>query len=904
MLSITTISIGQAASYYRRDSYYTSDQGKGQWGGRGAELLGLDGEVKREEFENLIKGYSTDGKTQLVGDSKNGEKHVAGIDCTFSADKSTSLLGIHDSRIAGAHRKAFATAFSEVEKYAAGRRYNSETGKVERFKTGNIVAATYEHSTSRELDPSLHTHCFIANMTQLPNGEWRALDRGDFYKQKLYLGQVYRNELAAELRKLGYAITFDEKGLFEIAGVDKELIAAFSRRSEQIKARKEELRAQFPHANESKLNEMACLDSRKVKKNVDLAAIRESWQERIRALGYCREGILTATREAFERSQERENNLSPTDYLRLAANAIHENESTFSREDIFKNALRLSVGECTHSQIEKAFEERIGAEYLKIGHNHYSTLGMVHIEHRILAEVLEGQNSLKAIYSPEQLQKELAAYPHLTTGQRSAVELIATTKDRVVGVQGDAGTGKTTVLKTVNELAEREGFTVRGLAFTGKAANEIEQASGIKSATLHSFIGTLENGDKAVREIEKDGLWVVDEASLTGSRQLLKVIESAQKYGARVVLIGDVKQLVAVTAGRMFKELQTHGMATVRMAETLRQTDETYRAIIEAVAEKRIDDAFDLMREHGKLAVADKGELIEGLCADYCRKDTDKTIIVTDSNRNRREINGRIRKQLKDEGRLAGGREFSTLEPKNLSGTDRHFANAYDVGDVLVFTKGGAGTKAGATATVAELDIHHHTLQYEIEKADGTTQTRTLNLTEHGNKVSVFTPHHVEFCEGEKVLFAKNDKLLGVQNGLAGTVEKIDGDQLSVRLPSGDMKEFSINEYRYLAHGYAITDYKAQGQTADVVLVHAPSCGMEKSFNSFYVGATRGRQDFMVYTDDATRLSQEVRHEQEKTSTITDESAEQVKSANDESTDSRHSDGDAKDVSMERELSL
>ncbi len=245
MLSVTTISVGQAGSYYQKDSYYVAEGGKGQWAGRGAKLLGLSGEVRQEEYQNLIEGRSPCGKVQLVGDSNNGKELKAGIDLTFSAPKSVSILAEYNPRIFEAHRKAVGTALEVAERYAAGRLYNSDTGKVERFKTGNIVATKFEHRTSRELDPQLHTHSFIANITRLPNGEFRALDRGDFFKQKLYLGQVYRSAMASELQKLGYAVTHDEKGLFEIAGVDKELIKEFSSRSAQIETKKVELRKSF-----------------------------------------------------------------------------------------------------------------------------------------------------------------------------------------------------------------------------------------------------------------------------------------------------------------------------------------------------------------------------------------------------------------------------------------------------------------------------------------------------------------------------------------------------------------------------------------------------------------------------------------------------------------------------------
>ncbi len=561
--------------------------------------------------------------------------------------------------------------------------------------------------------------------------------------------------------------------------------------------------------------------------------------------------------------------------MKLAANAIHDNESTFSRESVIKDALKLSVGKYTNADIEASFDSLLNKEFLQVG-KQYATAEMVRIEHEILSEVLEGQNTKNSVSSAAKIEKKLCKHLHLTTGQRQAVELIATTKDQVIGIQGDAGTGKTTVLKTAKEVIEKEGYRLRGLAFTGKAANEIEQASGIKSSTLHSFLGTLENEEKATAEIGKNEIWVVDEASLVGSRQLKSLIDASGKYDARLVLIGDTKQLAAVNAGKIFKELQEHGMATVRMTETLRQTDETYKSIVSAISEHRLEDAFDLIRENGKIEIAEKGDLSNKVCADYLKSNIEKTIIVTDTNRNRQELNSQIREQLKAEGKLTGEAVFNTLEPKNITGINRNFANSYEEGNRLVFTKAGAGSRAGTIAKVVSVDTHNHTLNYEIKKKDGSSEIRELNLKEHGDKVSVFKEYETEFAEGDKVLFAKNDKMFDVQNGSTGTVKKINGDQLSVKMQNGDSKKFSIDQYRYLSHGYAITDYKSQGQTADKVLVHATTSDMEKTFNSFYVSSTRGRNDFKIYTDNDSKLMEQVKLEQEKTSTITKKSAEQA----------------------------
>ncbi|MBI3813344.1 MAG: relaxase domain-containing protein [Nitrospinae bacterium] len=212
MVSITNISADQAGTYYSKDSYYTQE--RGEWQGKGAEALGLSGEIKKEDFLNLIEGKDTQGN-ELVAANSQGE-HRAGVDLTFSASKTVSITCevLGDERVKEAHDAAVQKTLSYVEKHFSQCRV-TEDKITERVDTGNLIIAKFNHNTSRELDPQVHAHAVIMNITQRENGQWRALSNEKLFEMKIFAGQYYRSELAASLKELGYSIRSDEKGLFE-----------------------------------------------------------------------------------------------------------------------------------------------------------------------------------------------------------------------------------------------------------------------------------------------------------------------------------------------------------------------------------------------------------------------------------------------------------------------------------------------------------------------------------------------------------------------------------------------------------------------------------------------------------------------------------------------------------------
>ncbi len=882
MVSITNVSSGQASTYYQKDNYYTKSEG--QWQGKGAQKIGIEGEIKKEDFEKVIHGKAPDGSFEIQNGGE-AQNHRAGTDITFSAPKSVSILSevTGDTRIRDAHDKAVSEALNYVEQHYAQAR-QTENGITERADTGNLVIAKFQHDTSRELDPQLHTHAVAMNMTQRSDGEWRALSNEKIFDNKMLIGQVYRNELAKNLKDLGYEVQSDSKGLFEIRGVDQKLINHFSQRSEQIDGKVQELKdsGKYPDANASKLREIATLGSRVAKQDVDMNAVRESWQERLKEQGYAKEGIQQSVQQATDQTKSAELNrtepkMNEYDYIRAAARIQTEQESTFSREGILKTAGKLSVGEYRISDLERAFNDLNHDKEIKtLDKGIYTTAEMEKIERDIVLKLKAGHDAKNPIASKEQVEvgiKDFEAQKGftLTQGQKDAVGHILTSKDRYAGIQGDAGTGKTTMLAVVREQIEKQGHEVKGLGFTGKAAAEVEQQAGIKGQTIDSFLVSKEQAS-----VGKE-VWVVDEASMLGSKKMHDLMTAAEKADARIVMLGDTKQLQSVEAGRMFSKLQETGdLKTVRMSEVQRQKEADYKESVKDISQKRIDRAFQRLENKGRInEISDRQERLNTIVKDYTsRKDHKDTIIVTARNADRNELNQSIRNELKQQGKLSGQEHtFPVRESKNLSPEAKHFAQSYSEGNRIVANKAGIIGRAGREARVTSVDQQNHKIT--VQTKDG--KEHTLDLKSQGQHLAAYQEKQQFFSQDDKVVFLKNDKSLNIKNGQIGEIKNIEQNgKATIQMEKGQIKTINLKtQYNYVDHGYAVTAYKAQGQTSKNVFYHADTL-KGVNYNQAYVATTRGKEDLKIYTDNKENLNEQMKHEQVKTSTLDHEKKEKV----------------------------
>ena len=524
MMSASAIkSAGAAGHYFEHDDYYVDGLSPSEWVGSGATALGLSGDVDRETFKSLLEGELPDG--QRVGTVRDGEwKHQPGTDVTFSAPKSVSVLAevAGDQRLLNAHDKAVQAALRYIEQeYIVTRNRNRTENTVEYEKTGSMVAATFKHTTSRALDPQLHTHSVIMNLTQRADGQWRSTENKSLFIDQKHLGLVYRQYLAEEVQSLGYRLDHGKDGTWEIAALDKGVIREFSKRSEAVG---DALEARGKNRNTATAaeKETATLDTRDRKVHAERGELLERWHNEIGGdrLNELKEVIAQskANQPTVEKKTEAllERVQLANEAVMWAAEHLGERDTSWSRHELLREASRYAGSRVVLTDVQNAIDaaasdgllqEKSVRIYDKVSQQEvdvrgYTSKAAIVMEDEMLKEEYIGRNRAESLCSQERAAEAIAKAEEKanTAGyewnpdQKRATEGILTSKNRIIGVQGLAGTAKTTsVLRTVAETAKEMGYEVRGLAPTNSAGQSLTDGAGIQSGTIQSFLAQNRN---------------------------------------------------------------------------------------------------------------------------------------------------------------------------------------------------------------------------------------------------------------------------------------------------------------------------------------------------------------------------------------------------------------------------
>ena len=664
-------SAGQAASYYEADDYYAEGGlAPSEWFGEAAQELSLSGEVDREKFAALLEGKIAG---QQLGTTRDGRlEHRPGWDITLSAPKSVSIMAevAGDRRLIAAHGAAVKTALAHVEKHMAATRIR-DGGVVAREATANLIVASFQHGTSRAQDPHLHTHNVILNATRGEDGAWRSLEPRAIYQLQKQIGAIYRQELALQVRELGYEIEVGKDSLFEIKGVSAKVVAAFSTRSAEIEAALA-VRGTSRDAASAIEKQIATLDTRKAKVAADHTSLVAEWRETANAAGFgpetrmamIEQAEITAANSAHLVTIAMQGDGAAARAVAHAADKLGERQSVFSAAALQEEAGRIGLGKVGYAQIgaaieaatnlgaliDRTFQDRRGAEFAG-----FTTLQNVEAEAKMLRIELDGRGALAPIASPLAAAKAVASAATQAEraglgwnpDQRRAAEQLLTSPDRITALQGYAGTAKTTtVLATFGREIEARGVSVIALAPTASAAMVLGEALGTRGDTVARHLLSPERPQSG-RPIA----WIVDEASLLSARDTARLFDLAEKQNARVVLVGDVKQLGSVEAGAPFAQLQSAGMATARLGEIVRQTNiatkEAVLASIEGDAKKALA-ALD--RGGGKIIEgADRAERFAAIAEQFARLDKTgraRTLVIEPSREGRDALTADIRAAL------------------------------------------------------------------------------------------------------------------------------------------------------------------------------------------------------------------------------------------------------------------
>ncbi|MGH8874708.1 MAG: MobF family relaxase, partial [Acidimicrobiia bacterium] len=697
----------------REDYYLRGGTATGRWVGSGAFELDLHGTVSAEGLVRLFDGEHP-GTRQRLG-RRLRKDGVAAWDVTFSADKSVSLLwALGDERtrkeVVEAFEEASFQALGYLESVASATRGASkrvvvdEQGRRKKrvvtwpITTSGYVAAAFTEYTSRADDPQLHTHVVIANKVKGVDGVWRTLDGRLLYRHQLAAGYLHEAVLRKELtERLGVRWQPVQKGMANIEGFTRTQIEAFSRRREQSEAwREEQGLAATPAARQ-----VAVVATRQAKQDHPLDELEVEWRQRAAELGL--------TPERITRILDRSRQVTAPDPTRLfqrlaSAEGVTAKTATFGRSEVVREiaaslreggdrakietladqfleqerVVTLSrnqavgeaeqwVGTTTVSREPSVapMQRRDGISFPGVTDDHrYTTADLLATEQRILDRALNREPVTWR--APRRLvEAALRRRPHLTGEQREMVRRLAGSGAGIdVGV-GPAGSGKTTVMAVLAELAAITATPILGAALAARTAVGLQEATGIPSSSLTAL------HDRATREdgLPREVIVVVDEASMVGTRQLATLSDQVAAAGGKLILIGDHHQLPEIEAGGLFQTL-VRRLPAVELHLNVRQEQAWERTALTELRDGSVADAVASYRRHHRLVFSQsRDDTLVRAARDWYQHLTDagditSALLMAPDNETVTRLNHLARNHLAGAGHLhgptiqAGGREY------------------------------------------------------------------------------------------------------------------------------------------------------------------------------------------------------------------------------------------------------
>ncbi|KVC97030.1 AAA family ATPase [Burkholderia ubonensis] len=921
MLSLHNVgSAAQAQTYFAKDNYYTQDENAehSAWFGKGAAALGLSGKVTPAQFMNLLEGRV--GEQQLgkwVTDEKTGERrqeHQPGIDLTFSAPKSVSLLAevAGDKDVRAVHERAAKAALGYIEEQVIRTRA-TKNGVTSLEYTGNMIVAMFRHNTSRDLDPQTHTHAVLINATQREDGQWRSIDNREIYQIQKLAGAIYNAELAGGLQQLGYRLTNpDKNGNFEIQGISREQVEHFSQRRAAIKDALEKQNTSLDVASAAD-KEHAALATRDRKRDVDHRELLKDWDVRAKENGIDFDGLKE---QAAQRKADGINipmSLTGRQALAFAAAHLIEREVVVDKIDLIKTAVEHGTARVTPAEVLRAFEElEKKGDLIALPDDKYTTRKMFESERWALDFVRQQKDKAPIVLDAASISVKIAqseqqqSFPY-AVGQKDAIVLALTSPDRFVAVQGLAGTGKTTMLRTLNEIAVSEGYVVRGMAPTGAAAKIMVKETGIAADTVAMFQikeRQLQKDIEFAKQFAPDferrpELWVVDESSFLAQRQLAQIHHLAEKANAKVVYLGDKLQLQAVEAGKPFELGQDHGIATAHMTEINRQKTPHMQKAVDIITGRNRLNAGDrlthlelkqnaqsfnyLVRQKKVSELDDVVHTTVSRVLGMSPEQRANTIVITPFNKDRVAINDGIREMLKDRRELS--RDESALHILVSKGWTRAMikeAQYYKPGDVVRFNRNYKQIDANKGDYARVIEVNHEEGIVTVEKRDGIRMD--WEPAKH-NKVEVYDDESRKLAVGDLIRLTRNDETF--KNGETARVVALKKEHAVLEVSdktATTRHNVNLKTSQHWDYAYTSTVHAAQGASKERVIfaINLPKReeepqkdeqkleGLAKVFGdrAYYVGLTRASHDIEIITNDIGLTRKAVTQQQDKTTSI------------------------------------
>lgn len=818
-----------AKRYYATADYYLDGQELvGQWGGKGAERLGLSGTVGKLAFEQLCDNL--DPRTGQPLTVRTRTERTVGYDFTFSVPKSVSLLyGLtEDKEILSAFQEATRETMREMESEMKTRVRRS--GKDENRTTGNMAWAEFIHTTSRPVggvpDPQLHAHCFVFNSTfDQEEDRWKAGQFRELKRDAPYFQAAFRVRLANRLQDMGFGVV-RKRDDFEIAGIPKDILSRFSRRTELI----EQIAQEKGITDPDRKAELGAETREHKGKNLSMSELQREWRSRLS------QDEQDWIAEVFRRE------IQPVRAEPGERTAVdHAIEHSFVRDAVvperrlMTEALKRGLGAVTVERTSKELQQRPLIRSRVDDRDMATTREMLALESKIVGFAREGRGRCRPLGDA----KRKMTREWLNEEQQAAVRHVLGSRDRVMVIRGVAGTGKTTLEQEIGEAMQEAGKPIVAIAQSVKASREVlRQEAGFTSAdTVARFLK-----DTEMQQSAKNGVILVDEASQLGTRDMHAVFTVAEAVNARVVLVGDRRQHKSVTAGEPLKLLEDRaGVQVAQVTDIMRQSGD-YKKVAKSLSEGQVGHAFERLDQLGWIKQVKDGERYQQLASAYLSAVQERAkggkpktaLVVSPTHAEASKVTAAIRTAMKEDGSLEEERIITAYVPAHLTDAQKSDATEYEAGDLIQFHQNATGFVKGSRLVVDE---------------------EALLPTELAERFEVYRAKPLSLAVGDRIRVTAGgttkDGKHRLSNGALFTVEgfTVQGD---IKVNDGWVID---REFGHITHGYVTTSHASQGATVNKVFIAIDSESMKATDQrTAYVAVTRGKEQAMIFTDDHLEL--------------------------------------------------
>jgi conjugative relaxase-like TrwC/TraI family protein len=840
------------------DYYSENEQVTGEWMGAGAARLELGAVVGKDEFLKLCENRHPQTGERLTQRLNRSHRETDGnegeianrrvfFDFTFSPPKSVSIAALvaGDSRIVDAHRAAVKLAVKELERFAATR--VRQAGSNADRATGNIIAALFEHETSRALDPHLHTHCIVFNATHdAAEDRWKALQNYPMLAAQKYVENVYYHELAGALRRCGYAVENSARGDFEITDISRELRARFSKRHREIDAQFQRLLTAHPEKASGNVRDIReCLaHKQRSRKQQDIprSRLRQLWQEQ---LGAEDRAMLTLPKRGNKIQK-----VSAAQSVDWAEAHLFDRRSVVGEQELWRYALERARGSSLSVEAIKA--ETAGRPYIREANGKLTRRDVLAREWQIVRLAKDGAARFAPLADPSHRQSD-----GLAQDQLRAFNKIVASRDLVTLFRGGAGTGKSYVLRRVQSTLEAAGHHTLVLAPQRQQVLDLEKDGLARAQTVAEFLAAA-----SMRERE---VLIVDEAGQIGAGQLLELLNRVESSGGRVILCGDTRQHGPVEASDALRAIERYSGLNPAELNFIRRQDPTraaneaqraqirrYREAVKRASEGDVVGSFDELEKLGAVAECSPEELRNELASSYVDLIASKesAIVVSQTWDEIDELNDRIRAKLRAQKFLAESEESITaLRRIDLTAAQKQDRRYYPEDHVVVFNRnvgrcqrGDVGRLYGFVKGGAVIDTGYSLHRLKDAQLDA---------------LNICRPQRLALSCGDRLQLKANAVTsagMKLANGELVTVAKIRANG-EIALTDGRVLPAS---YRQFVRGYAVTSYGSQGKTVDHVFFADSAIRAATNTQQWYVSISRGRKSVRIFTPDKDALRKHV----------------------------------------------